>query len=68
MKKTDPEHPDHGSLQIVLDVLGDTVKSSQPGIEAAQSRVTFMDICEHLVFTRGEIIVSEQPAFDADEA
>ncbi|KAH6913124.1 hypothetical protein BKA70DRAFT_1261943 [Coprinopsis sp. MPI-PUGE-AT-0042] len=56
LKKTDPEHPDHNSLQIAVEVLGDTVKSSQPGIEAAQSRVNFMDICEHLVFTKGEII------------
>jgi RHO1 GDP-GTP exchange protein 1/2 len=59
MKKTDPEHPDFSSLQIVVDVLGDTVKRSQPGIEAAQSRVTFMDLCEHLNFAKGEIIVRQ---------
>ncbi|TFK28142.1 hypothetical protein FA15DRAFT_665628 [Coprinopsis marcescibilis] len=58
LKKTDKEHdhPDLDTLPLALGILGDCIKATQPGIEAAESRVKFMDICEHLVAPKGEIM------------
>lgn len=50
------EHPDIETLPIILGVLGDCIKSTQPGIEAAENKVKFWALCESLVFRKGEII------------
>ncbi|KAI0784605.1 hypothetical protein C8Q75DRAFT_779589 [Abortiporus biennis] len=55
-KHTAPDHPDQDTLPLILNVLGDFLKSTQPGIEAAESKVKFWALCESLVFQRGEII------------
>jgi len=54
---TEHEHPDLETLPIILSILRDCIKSTQPGIEAAESKVKFWELCESLVFQRGEIIV-----------
>ncbi|KAG5645930.1 hypothetical protein DXG03_004719 [Asterophora parasitica] len=58
LKLTDKEneHPDLETLPIVLGILGDFIKSTQPGIAAAESKVKFWALCESLVFQKGEII------------
>ena len=55
--RTDPEHPDAETLPLLLTVLGDLVKSAEPGIAVAEGKVGFWDVCESLVYSRGEIIV-----------
>ncbi|KAJ3767629.1 hypothetical protein FB446DRAFT_707669, partial [Lentinula raphanica] len=37
----DYEHPDLDTLPIILGILSDCIKSTQPGIEAAESNLTF---------------------------
>ncbi|KAJ3865305.1 hypothetical protein EV359DRAFT_72510 [Lentinula novae-zelandiae] len=58
LKLTDKEyeHPDLETLPIILGILSDCIKSTQPGIEAAESKVKFWALCESLVFRKGEII------------
>ncbi|TFK40376.1 hypothetical protein BDQ12DRAFT_680852 [Crucibulum laeve] len=58
LKLTDKEydHPDLEALPIILGILSDCIKSTQPGIEAAESKVKFWALCESLVFQKGEII------------
>ncbi|KAF9003954.1 hypothetical protein BDQ17DRAFT_1399669 [Cyathus striatus] len=58
LKLTDKEyeHPDLETLPIILRILSDCIKSTQPGIEAAESKVKFWEICESLVYQKGEII------------
>ncbi|KAG7089591.1 hypothetical protein E1B28_011258 [Marasmius oreades] len=56
LKLTDNEHPDKETLPIILNILSDTIKSTQPGIEAAESKVKFWSLCESLDFQKGEII------------
>ena len=60
LKLTDKEyeHPDLETLPIILSILGDFIKSTQPGIEAAENQVKFWELCETLIFQKGEIIVS----------
>ncbi|KAI3604794.1 signal transducer [Moniliophthora roreri] len=50
------DHPDTETLPIILNILSDTIKSTQPGIEAAESKVKFWSLCESLGFKKGEII------------
>jgi hypothetical protein len=59
LKLTDKEyeHPDLETLPIILGILGNFIKSTQPGIEAAENKVKFWGLCETLVFQKGEIIV-----------
>ena len=59
LKLTDKEHthPDIETLPIILSVLADSIKSTQPGIEAAENKVKFWGLCESLIFRKGEIIV-----------
>jgi len=57
------EHPDGDILPIILGILKDLIKSTQPGIEAAEGKVKFWALCESLVFQRGEIIVWVYPDF-----
>jgi hypothetical protein len=37
--------------------LSDFIKSTQPGIAAAEDKVKFWNLCESLVYQKGEIIV-----------
>ncbi|KAF9223416.1 hypothetical protein BS17DRAFT_705412 [Gyrodon lividus] len=55
-KLTDSDHPDNEDLPVILSVLNDFLKSTQPGIAAAENQVKFWDLCESLVFNKGEII------------
>ncbi|KAH7911069.1 hypothetical protein BJ138DRAFT_1113504 [Hygrophoropsis aurantiaca] len=55
-KLTEPDHPDKEDLPILLSILGEFLKSTQPGIAAAESKVKFWNLCESLVFMSGEII------------
>lgn len=59
LKLTDKEydHPDLETLPIILGILSDCIKSTQPGIEAAESKVKFWALCESLVYQKGEIVV-----------
>lgn len=59
LKHTDVDHPDQESMPLLIGVLSDFVKSTQPGIEAAESKVKFWNVMENLVFRKGEIIVSD---------
>ncbi|KAF5359183.1 hypothetical protein D9756_003436 [Leucocoprinus leucothites] len=52
----DYEHPDLETLPLLLGILRDCIKSTQPGIEAAESKVKFWTLCESLVYQKGEII------------
>ena len=58
LKHTDENHPDQETVPLVRSILGDFIKSTQPGIEAAENKVKFWNVMENLVFRRGEIIVS----------
>lgn len=53
------EHPDLETLPLILGILHDCVKSTQPGIEVAESKVKFWSLCESLVYQKGEIIVRD---------
>ncbi|KAF8547962.1 hypothetical protein OG21DRAFT_1423939 [Imleria badia] len=55
-KLTDANHPDSEDLPVILSILNDFLKSTQPGIEAAENKVKFWDLSESLVFNKGEII------------
>ena len=57
LKLTDPQHPDKELLPLLTNVLGDFVKSTQPGIAAAEGKVKFWYLCESLVYVKGEIVV-----------
>ena len=65
LKHTDADHPDQESMPLVIGVLSDFIKSTQPGIEAAESKVKFWNVMENLVFRKGEIIVSDVSSFEA---
>ncbi|KXN84722.1 Rho1 guanine nucleotide exchange factor 3 [Leucoagaricus sp. SymC.cos] len=52
----DFEHPDLETLPLILGILRDCIKSTQPGIEAAESKVQFWQLCESLIYKKGEII------------
>jgi len=56
-KFTDVEHPDVETLPLILTILSDFIKSTQPGIAAAEDKVKFWNLCESLVYQKGEIIV-----------
>ncbi|KAL4063545.1 hypothetical protein V8B97DRAFT_1991199 [Scleroderma yunnanense] len=55
-KLTEPDHPDADELPLVLSVLNAFLKSTQPGIAAAESKVKFWNLCDSLVFNDAEII------------
>lgn len=59
LKRTDKgyEHPDLETLPIILGILSDCIKSTQPGIEAAESKVKLWALSESLIFQKGELIV-----------
>ncbi|CAK5268518.1 unnamed protein product [Mycena citricolor] len=56
LKLTDDAHPDKEILPIILDILTSCVKSTQPGIEAAENKVKFWEFAQSLVFQKGELI------------
>jgi len=56
-KITEPSHPDYDDLPLLLNILSDFLKSTQPGIAAAENRVKYLNVCESLVMPKGEIIV-----------
>ncbi|KAH8099970.1 hypothetical protein BXZ70DRAFT_1024921 [Cristinia sonorae] len=51
-----PEQDDKKDLPLILELLTKLIRSSQPGIEAAESKVKFWALCESLVYQKGEII------------
>ncbi|KAI6011778.1 hypothetical protein EDC04DRAFT_2958410 [Pisolithus marmoratus] len=55
-KRTESDHPDTKDLPLVLDALDGFLKSTQPGIAAAESKVKFWNLCDSLAFNKGEII------------
>ena len=58
-KHTPVDHTDQETLSLLITLLGDFIKSTQPGIEAAEGKVKFWALCESLTYQRGEIIVSQ---------
>jgi len=57
LKLTHSDHPDSESLPLLITILSDFVKSTQPGIAAAEGKVKFWNLCESLVYVKGEIVV-----------
>jgi hypothetical protein len=57
-KLTEADHPDRDQLPVISEILSEFIKSTQPGIEAAESKVKFWSLVESLVFKSGERIVS----------
>lgn len=57
-KYTPADHSEQETLSLLISILGDFIKSTQPGIEAAESKVKFWELCESLSYQKGEIIVS----------
>ncbi|PVG04419.1 hypothetical protein CPB86DRAFT_810233 [Serendipita vermifera] len=55
-KYTPEDHPDAETLPVVNQIMSEFLKSTQPGIAAAESRVKFVTFCENLTFKRGELI------------
>ncbi|KAG1781631.1 hypothetical protein EV702DRAFT_1177351 [Suillus placidus] len=55
-KITEPGHPDLEDLPLLLSILSDFLKSTQPGIAAAENRVKYWNVCESLTMPKGEII------------
>lgn len=55
-KITQPGHPDLEDLPLLLSILSDFLKSTQPGIAAAENRVKYWNVCESLTMPKGEII------------
>jgi hypothetical protein len=43
-KLTDDDHPDQETLPLTLTILSDFIKSTQPGIEAADLKVCSLDV------------------------
>jgi RHO1 GDP-GTP exchange protein 1/2 len=54
---TSEGHPDLETIPIVLTVLQDFIKSSEPGIAAAEDKVKFGALHKSLVDLQGEITV-----------
>lgn len=57
LKLTDSGHPDQESLPLLISILNNLVKSTQPGIAAAEGKVKFWNLCESLLYAKGEIMV-----------
>lgn len=53
-------------MPLILGILSDFLKSTQPGIQAAEERVKFFTLGESLVFRKSEIIVSPFPRRRSD--
>lgn len=57
LKRTAPDHPDIEEVPPILDILEDLIKSAQPGIEVSEGKVNFWELCQSLIYQKGEIIV-----------
>ncbi|KAI9060664.1 hypothetical protein FKP32DRAFT_1613628 [Trametes sanguinea] len=55
-KYTEVDHPDVESIPLLIGILSDFIKSTQPGIAASEDKVKFWNLCESLVYQKGEII------------
>ncbi|KAI0635913.1 hypothetical protein C8Q77DRAFT_1100369 [Trametes polyzona] len=55
-KNTEPDHPDMETIPLLIGILSDFIKSTQPGIAASEDKVKFWNLCESLVYQKGEII------------
>ncbi|RDX57314.1 hypothetical protein OH76DRAFT_1476727 [Lentinus brumalis] len=55
-KFTEPESQDAEDIPVILGILNEFIRSTQPGIEAAEEKVKFWSLCESLVYQKGEII------------
>ena len=58
LKVTDADHPDLETIPIVLAVLRDFIRRSEPGIAASQEKVKFGALRGSLVDPQGDITVS----------
>ncbi|KIL67598.1 hypothetical protein M378DRAFT_9368 [Amanita muscaria Koide BX008] len=56
LTEKDFNQSDLESLPIILSILSDFLKSTQPGIEAADSKAKLWELTEHLEYQQGEII------------
>ncbi|KAK2460341.1 hypothetical protein APHAL10511_007730 [Amanita phalloides] len=56
LKLTEQGHPDLESLPTTLRILSDFLKSTQPGIAAAEGKAKLLELCENLEYQEGEII------------
>ncbi len=56
-KFTEPDSQDAEDIPVILGILNEFIRSTQPGIEAAEEKVKFWSLCESLVYQKGEIIV-----------
>jgi RHO1 GDP-GTP exchange protein 1/2 len=65
-RSSPPDHPDQELLPMIMGIIGEFVKSTQPGIEAAESKVKFWDLCETLEYQKGEIVVRFASAWGMD--
>ncbi|EKM58279.1 uncharacterized protein PHACADRAFT_140069, partial [Phanerochaete carnosa HHB-10118-sp] len=55
-KHTPADHTDQETLTLLVSLLSDFIKSTQPGIEAAESKVKFWELCESMSFQKGEVV------------
>ncbi|KAJ3518484.1 hypothetical protein NMY22_g13650 [Coprinellus aureogranulatus] len=57
LKRTDKDHghQDVDLLPIIRDIVSSCIKATQPGIETAEQKVKFWELCENIIFQRGEI-------------
>ncbi|KAG9039251.1 hypothetical protein FRB95_011836 [Tulasnella sp. JGI-2019a] len=55
-KLTPAEHSDLDNLPITLGVLNQLLKSTQPGIVAAEGKVKLRNMIESLLFEKGEVV------------
>ena len=58
LKHTEPDHPDVDALGLLIELISGLLQSAQPGIDASEKKVQFCNLCENLVYQKGEIIVS----------
>lgn len=65
-KRTAADHTDRDNLATLIEVLTDFIKSTQPGIAAAEDKVKFWELCESLSYQKGEIIVRTLICFRCD--
>lgn len=51
------DNPDTTTIPLICESLNTYIRSSQAGVEAADGKVKFWDLCENLLYQKGEIIV-----------
>ncbi|OJT11476.1 Rho1 guanine nucleotide exchange factor 1 [Trametes pubescens] len=55
-KYTEPDHPDMETIPLLIGILKDFIRSTQPGIAASEDKVKYWNLCESLIYQKGEII------------